>query len=51
VCEISFLELAYTYGWRRGELLGLRARQVNLHAGTIRLDAGTTKNRRAGKWR
>jgi integrase len=40
----TFLELAYTYGWRRGELLGLRVRQVNLFERTIRLDAGTTKN-------
>ena len=40
-----FLELAYSYGWRRGELLGLRCGQVNLAEGTIRLDPGTTKNR------
>ncbi len=39
------LELAFTYGWRRGELLKLRVRQVNLAQGTIRLDPGTTKNR------
>ena len=41
----TFLELAFTYGWRRGELLGLRVRQVNLNQRTIRLDPGTTKNR------
>ncbi|MFZ1919809.1 MAG: tyrosine-type recombinase/integrase [Terriglobales bacterium] len=40
----AFLELAYTYGWRRGELLGLRVRQVDLFGETIRLDTGTTKN-------
>ena len=40
----TFLELAYTYGWRKGELLGLRVRQVNLLTRTIRLDPGTTKN-------
>lgn len=40
----TFLELAFTYGWRCGELLGLRARQLNFAARTIRLDAGTTKN-------
>jgi integrase len=40
----TFLELAYSYGWRRAELLGLRVRQVNLGAGTIRLDSGATKN-------
>lgn len=41
----TFLELGYSYGWRRSELLGLRVRQVNLAARTIRLDPGTTKNR------
>lgn len=40
----TFLEMAYTYGWRRSELLGLRVRQVNLSHRTIRLDTGTTKN-------
>ncbi len=40
----TFLELGYTYGWRRGELLGLRARHVNLANRTIRLDPGSTKN-------
>jgi integrase len=41
----AFLELAYTYGWRKGELLQLRVQQVNLANRTIRLDPGTTKNR------
>jgi len=41
----AFLELAFSYGWRRSELLGLRVRQVNLPERTIRLDPGTTKNR------
>jgi integrase len=41
----ALLEVGFTYGWRRGELLGLRVRQVNLAARTIRLDVGTTKNR------
>jgi integrase len=40
----TFLELGFTYGWRKGELLGLRVRQVNLPNRTIRLDHGTTKN-------
>ncbi len=40
----SFIELAYTYGWRRGELISLRVRQVDLPNLTIRLDPGTTKN-------
>ncbi len=47
----TFLELGYTYGWRKGELLGLRVEQVNLLAGTIRLDPGTTKIRRGARWR
>jgi integrase len=41
----TFLELGFTYGWRCGELLALRVRQINLALGTIRLDAGTTKNK------
>ena len=40
----TFLELAYSYGWRRAELLGLRVRQVDLRSRTIRLDVGSTKN-------
>ncbi len=40
----TFLELAYSYGWRRAELLGLRVRQVDLRTRTIRLDVGSTKN-------
>ena len=39
-----FIALAYNYGWRRGELIGLRTRQVSLVNRTIRLDPGTTKN-------
>ena len=33
----SLFEVAYTYGWRRGELVGLKCRQVDLAARTIRL--------------
>jgi integrase len=40
-----YVELSYTYGWRRGELLNLRIRNVDLLARTVRLDPGTTKNR------
>jgi integrase len=40
----TFLEMAFTYGWRKSELLSLQVRQVNLATRTIRLDAGTTKN-------
>lgn len=32
-------------GWRKGEILALRWRQVDLAAGVVRLDPGTTKNR------
>lgn len=41
----TFLELAYSYGWRRSELLSLRVRQVNIANRSIRLDPGTTKNK------
>ena len=37
--------VAYWTGWRRNELLNLEGRQVDLQAGTVRLDPGTTKNR------
>ncbi len=40
----AMFETGYTYGWRHEELLALRVRQVNLAAGTIRLEPGTTKN-------
>lgn len=36
------VELAYTYGWRRGELVGLRVGDVDLLDGSVRLD--TSKN-------
>jgi integrase len=37
---------AYTFGWRiKSELLGLTWERVDLAAGTVRLDPGTTKNR------
>jgi len=40
----AMFEVGYTYGWRHEELLALRVRQVDLSAGTIRLDPGSTKN-------
>jgi integrase len=40
----ALFECGYTYGWRHEELLDLRVRQVEVMAGTIRLDPGTTKN-------
>jgi integrase len=39
-----FLELAFTYGWRRSELLGVRVEQVDLLTKAIRLDPSQTKN-------
>jgi integrase len=40
----AMFEVGYTYGWRHEELLDLRLRQVDISAGTIRLEPGTTKN-------
>lgn len=37
--------LAYWIGWRRGELLSLEWKQVDLETGVVKLDPGTTKNR------
>jgi integrase len=34
----------YVTGWRRNEVVGLEWRQVDLTAGTVTLDPGTTKN-------
>ncbi len=42
----TFLELGYSYAWRRGELLNLRVRNVNLLTRKIRLDVGSTKNKK-----
>ena len=39
------IELGRTYGWRRGELLRMRVKEVDLLAKTLRLEPGTTKNR------
>jgi integrase len=37
--------IAYTYGWRtQSEVLVLARRQLDLEAGTLRLDPGSTKN-------
>ena len=37
--------ISHAFGWRmRSEVLTLQRRQLDLEAGTLRLDAGTTKN-------
>jgi integrase len=38
------MKVAYTFGFRKGELLRLRVRQVDLKARTIHLLPGETKN-------
>jgi integrase len=39
------LAIAHTYGWRmRSEVLPLERRQLDVKAGTLRLEPGTTKN-------
>ena len=35
--------IMYTYGWRLGEVMALQISQVDLKAGTLRLEPGTTK--------
>jgi integrase len=40
----ALLALGYNYGFRKGELLGLRVSQIDLKARDIRLLPGTTKN-------
>ena len=37
--------IAYTYGWRmQSEILAVERRHLDLAAGTLRLDPGSTKN-------
>jgi integrase len=45
----GLLALAYTYGFRKAELLSMRVRQVNLAERTVELHALTTKNKQARK--
>ena len=40
----AMFELAYTYGWRKSELTGMRCSQVDLAERTIELNPGETKN-------
>lgn len=40
------VRIGYVYGWRlASEVLTVSRRQVDLEAGTLRLEAGSTKNR------
>lgn len=41
----AMFEVGYTYGWRDREIRDLRVRQVDIAAGIIRLETGTTKNK------
>jgi integrase len=43
----TLFELGFIYGWRKGELLGLRVSQVDMMERTIVLHAGETKNDQA----
>jgi integrase len=38
------VKFAYITGWRKGEVLTLEWRQVDMQAGVVRLEPGTTKN-------
>ena len=40
----ALLTTAYSFAFRKGELLSMRVKQIDLSTGTIRLEAGTTKN-------
>jgi integrase len=42
----AMFECAFTYGWRKSELLNLRVRQADLVNRTITLDVGSTKNKK-----
>jgi integrase len=39
-----FLEIAYTFAWRKSEILNLKVANVSMASRTVRLDVGTTKN-------
>jgi integrase len=40
----GFVTFAYMTGWRISEIIGLKWSQVDLNQGSVRLEAGTTKN-------
>src|SRR5262245_31677603 len=39
------MTVAYPFGWRKREVLGLKRHQHDAQDGTLRLEPGTTKNR------
>lgn len=45
------MTVAYTFGWRKREVLDLKKHQYNSQDGTLRLDPGTTKNGDGGSSR
>jgi integrase len=45
----AMLELAATFGWRKGSLLKMRASNVDLVRGTVRQEASTTKSGEANE--
>lgn len=40
----TMLAVGWNFGWRKGEVLNLRVKQIDLPSRTIRLEQGTTKN-------
>ena len=42
----AVFEVGCTYGWRYGSLLKMRVNQVDPNANVIRLEPGTTKNKK-----
>jgi integrase len=43
----TMVELGCSYGWRKGEMLGLTVGQLDFAKNVIRLEVGTTKNKQA----
>jgi len=43
---LAMFEVGCTYGWRHGSLLKMRVKQVDPHANVVRLEPGTTKNKK-----
>jgi integrase len=39
-----FLEIAYSFAWRKSEILNLKVANISMSARTIRLNTGSTKN-------